>query len=304
MSWLAAGALAAASLGGAELGAAALAVAGALPADASAEVGAAPDAAGAADPPEVPLHPTRARSAMADSAGPAIRDRMANPFLTWRQARCLPVRWRIVLAVSPSSRPLEWALRMPGTETKRQVDVRLGGDAVGGGAMGLAVDRLEDPRRDRRSVETGFRARERRIHGAARPVRVSVEALPGRTAEMPVGHKPLLDRRRAQAVGPAEALPDAGRGSERDVDAGQVHELERTHRKARGAHRAVDPLGAGIAGFEHPQRLDGERPVDPVDDEARGVGGPDRGLAPGRHQRRHPVGHPQVRGRRAHDLDE
>src|SRR6478735_11273834 len=120
MSWLAAGSLAAASLGGAEVGAA-LAVAGALPADASADVGAAPDALGAADPPEVPLQPTRARSAMADSAGPAIRDRISNPFLTWRQARCLPVRWRIVLAVSPSSRPLEWALRMPGTETKRQV---------------------------------------------------------------------------------------------------------------------------------------------------------------------------------------
>ena len=36
----------------------------------------------------------------------------------------------------------------------------------------------------------------------------------------------------------------------------EVHQLERPHREAGGAHRVVDGLDVGRSGFEDPERLD------------------------------------------------
>ena len=171
---------------------------------------------------------------------------------------------------------------------------------------GLAVDRLEDPRRDRRQ-----RRDRRAVPGERRAPR-------GRATRPRSGRSPPRssgrDARRPRAA-PGSATGAggrAGRGAPRccvaaaSVTSMPVRSISSNGPIGKPAARIAPSIGldAGVAGLEHPQRLDGERPVDPVDDEARGVGGTDRGLAPGRHQRRRPVGDGRVRRRRGDDLDE
>jgi len=114
---------------------------------------------------------------------------------------------------------------------------------------------------------------------------VAIEAQPGLAAESPAPHQPVLDRRRAETVRTPEAFPDTGRGGEIDVETHEIHELERAHRESIGPQGGIDLTDPGFASLEHPQGLDGERPIDSIDDEARGVRGANRGLAPGRHDR-------------------
>ena len=119
----------------------------------------------------------------------------------------------------------------------------------------------------------------------------------------------LLQYRRPEPIGQRvasrlEPLVDPARGGEADVDAGEVHQLERAHRIARRPHRRIDLRDARLPGFEHRQRFERERPVDAIDDEARRVLGHDRRLAPALHQRDRPLHRIGVRLRRANDLDE
>ena len=83
--------------------------------------------------------------------------------------------------------------------------------------------------------------------------------------------------------------------AEIDVDPDEVHQLERAHRKARFADRGIDRLDRRLAGFDQAERLDRERPVDPVDDEARLVGRPDRGLVPRAEQPLRALDHRRIR---------
>ena len=89
-----------------------------------------------------------------------------------------------------------------------------------------------------------------------------------------------------------------------DVDADEVHELERAHREAGVADRLVDARDRGDARLEEVQRLQGEWPIHPVDDEARAVAADDRRLAPHPHQRDRPVNDGGVAERGADHLNE
>ena len=139
---------------------------------------------------------------------------------------------------------------MRGTEPHREVDGRLvGGDALVDRSLGLVGDGAEDPVADRLGGQTLVRdGRSGDIgHLHAPTILVSVEAATGLPAEVTRGHEPLLDRRRSQPVGPVEPLPDPPRRREGDVDAGQVHQLERAHREAAGAQGGVDLVDPGAA---------------------------------------------------------
>ena len=91
---------------------------------------------------------------------------------------------------------------------------------------------------------------------------------------------PLLER-----VGPPARLAEGQLGErlrhlEPDVDADQVHQLERTHAKAAAqAADAVDLLDRGHPLGQQPQRLGAERAPAAVDQEAGPVGGADHALA-------------------------
>ena len=149
-------------------------------------------------------------------------------------------------------------------------------------------------------------ARRRRWPRLADPALTGISVEPGArlAAEVAGFDEPLLDRRRAQPLGTPEAVPDPGRCREADVDPGQVHQLERTHREAVRAERLVDLGDTRGAGLEDAECLDGERPVDPVDDEARPVGAHHRGLAPGAHDRHGAGDDRRVGQRRCDHLDE
>ena len=221
------------------------------------------------------------------SRSPLARDRPGLHAVHLRRRR----QRRPAIRMVARSR-LERAMRVAGTESQGEVDDVGGCDALGGGQPRLVGDRVEDPIPDLRRGETLVRGGCRRLHRLADPppVLVSIETLAGLAPEVAGGHQGFLDGRGPEPVRTPEALPDPRRGRQRDVDPGQVHQLERTHREAAVAQRLVDLGHAGRAGLEDPQGLDGERPVDPVDDEARAVGADDRRLAPGgdgRHGPRH-----------------
>ena len=103
-------------------------------------------------------------------------------------------------------------------------------------------------------------------------IRVAVEPLASLPPEAPRRHELLLDRRWAKARRPPGRLEQAACGGEVHVDADEVHERERAHREAGRGERRVDRLDRPRAGAEEPKRLEGERPVHAVDDEARRIG--------------------------------
>jgi hypothetical protein len=135
-------------------------------------------------------------------------------------------------------------------------------------------------------------------------VRVRIEALAGLPPEAVGGHEIRLDRRGSQPVRSTEAFPDRRCGSGRDVDAGQIHQLERPERKAGVAHRRVDRLDPRGLFLEDPQGFDRERPVDAVDNEAGRVGRADSRPTPGLHERRRPLDDRRIRLGPGDDLHE
>ena len=130
-----------------------------------------------------------------------------------------------------------------------------------------------------------------RVVGAVGLVAVVVLAAPGLAAVAPGGDHPRGDRRRAPARLAEAQLVEARETVEADVDPDEVLQLERAHAEA-GAQPAdaVDLLDGRDALAEQPQRLQPERPVAAVHEEARAVGGEDHALAhrlAGRARRRH-----------------
>ena len=110
--------------------------------------------------------------------------------------------------------------------------------------------------------------------------RVRVPAAPGLAAEVPGGHAPGHERRRPPARLAERLLVERARHGEPDVEPDEVHQLERPHPEAAGhAADAVDLLGRREAVVDDPQRLEPERAVAAVDDEAGAVGGLDHVLA-------------------------
>ena len=88
------------------------------------------------------------------------------------------------------------------------------------------------------------------------------------------------DRRRAPARLAEALLVERARDVEADVDADEVHQLERAHPEAAAEPAdAVDLLERRDPLLQQPQRLEPERAVAAVDEEARAVGGVDHVLA-------------------------
>jgi hypothetical protein len=133
---------------------------------------------------------------------------------------------------------------------------------------------------------------------------VRVEPGAGLAPEADLVDQALLDRRRTEPVRTAETLVHGGCNGEVDVDPDQIHQLERAHRVAGRSDRRIGFGDARLPGLEHPQRLDGERPVDAVDDEPRRVRDDHRRLAPALHQRGGPRDGIGAGLWRANDLDE
>ena len=106
------------------------------------------------------------------------------------------------------------------------------------------------------------------IDAAADAVAVAVEAVARLSPSRSSSTSRLLNRRRPEWLGPAEPLPHAACRGEVDVDSDEVRRLERAHRVARTANRRVDRLDARLASLLGRERLERERPVDAVDDEA------------------------------------
>ncbi len=188
-----------------------------------------------------------------------------------------------------------------------------GRDIVTGRPVGLVDDGQRETPGDRGAVESIVAVcrptEPRRRADALSLVVVQVEARIGLAPKAAVGDQPLLDGRGAETLGqrvgggdrPGE---DATRRREVDVEADQVHELERTHRVAVGSHGRIDPLDRRVTGLEQGQGLQGERPVDAVDDEPRCVTTAHGDLAPRRHERGGPVEDGRVGGGRRDHLDQ
>ena len=141
-----------------------------------------------------------------------------------------------------------------------------------------SADPVADRRRRRGSPASAANAP---ATPAAAPVVVAVEAARrscARAGRLATSRSWIGDGR-SRSGRPRPSHTPRRRG-EVDVDADEVHQLERAHREAGLAHRRVDRLDRRLAGLEHPQRLERERPVDPVDDEARRVGRTDRRPCP------------------------
>ena len=110
--------------------------------------------------------------------------------------------------------------------------------------------------------------------------RVLVPAAAALAAQVPGGHALRHQRRRPPARLAERLLVEGARDGEPDVEPDEVHQLERAHAEAAGhAADAVDLLGRGDPVLDGPQRLEAERAVAAVDDEARAVGGVDHVLA-------------------------
>ena len=116
-----------------------------------------------------------------------------------------------------------------------------------------------------------------RVRRAAR--RIRVPAAPGLASVAAARRHPRGERRRAPArLG--GLVVERARDRVADVDPDEVHQLERAHPEPeRAAADAVDLLGGGEPLLDDPQRLERERAVAAVDQEARPVGGLDHVLA-------------------------
>ena len=190
---------------------------------------------------------------------------------------------------TPVPRPFDRPLRVRRAELEREVDVVGRCHAVAQRPVRLVRQRQSDAGRDRRGRERDVlaapppEARPRPDAMAGRVVLVEADA--ALATQAPRGHEPGLQRRGREPDRRAEARMDGGRGREVDVEPDQVDVLERPLGEAIVAHRAVDLLDRRGAALEQPQRLERERPVDAVDDEARRIRAPDRRLAPAGHDR-------------------
>ena len=119
--------------------------------------------------------------------------------------------------------------------------------------------------------------RRRGVVGPVRAVAVVVVPPPGLAAEATGGHHPRLDRVRLPARLVKALLPERLRDLEVDVDAHQVHELERAHAEAAAdPHDPVDLIVRGDPVAQQAQRLERERARHAVGHEADRVGGADR----------------------------
>ena len=150
---------------------------------------------------------------------------------------------------SPSSCAPVGATRTGPADGRRRVAGRgrsstRGRDALGGGA---AVPRRRSPRgsasRIGASVEVLRRAaRSRRARPRRRACRRRTGRSPGRSCgrgrPAATSASWIGDGRSRSGRPRPSQMP--GRGGQRDVDAGQVHQLERAHREALGAERRVD----------------------------------------------------------------
>jgi hypothetical protein len=152
---------------------------------------------------------------------------------------------------------------------------RLGGDppgGLGGVAQRLGGESVAGDDHEPAVAAAGLRERRvgRRSLGIGEPASA-------RLAPQPAGgDHPRLQRRGAPArlaVGLAmEGLGDR----QADVDPHEVHQRERPHAEAAGEPAdAVDLLRRGEPLLYQPQRLEGERPVAAIDEEAWAVGGID-----------------------------
>ena len=179
---------------------------------------------------------------------------------------------------------------------RRRRDRRVARRARPGGARPAGGPGRRRPRRPRprSTARSRLRGRSRRGsgRGSRRPGRLRRRPA-SRTRRRPPGAGPPRRsgrsprpssgrggrRRRAPPGSATDGADPAGRGPPRsrsrrrvDVDAGEVHQLERAERDSRrraAPRRSPRRRGALL---EDPQRLDRERPVDPVDDEPRRVG--------------------------------
>src|SRR5213078_229007 len=102
--------------------------------------------------------------------------------------------------------------------------------------------------------------------------RVLVPAAPGLAPEAPGGHQSRRQRRRAPAWLAERLLVERAGDGQPDVDADQVHQRERAHAEPAAPAAAVDRLGRRDPLLHDPQRLERERAVAAVDDEADAVG--------------------------------
>ena len=174
-----------------------------------------------------------------------------GPVVLVRAERLEHRRW-----ATERGRPLEGAGRVRGPEPHREVDVGGGRDTVAERPVGLVDDGQRDALHDPVEWEIraeGPAARELLRRADRAPVRaVVVEAGARLAPEAARRDQPFLDRRRPEplgkriARGPA-AFEDPARRRERDVDPGQVHQLEWAHREPRAAHGAIDGVDGHAA---------------------------------------------------------
>ena len=137
---------------------------------------------------------------------------------------------------------------MAGAEPHREIDIGPQRDMLAERPVRLVDDGEHDAVDDLGVVDrAGWVRRDvelrRRPDGAA-PVLVPVEPATRLAAEMPGGDQPFLDRRRPEPVrelvaGVDRAGVDASCGGEVDVDADEVHQLERSHREPARADRGI-----------------------------------------------------------------
>ena len=157
--------------------------------------------------------------------------------------------------------------------------------------LGLGRHRVEDPAAiasaDAEAATDSIG--ERRGDVAASPVLVAVEPEPVLRPSWPASTSRAWigdGRSRSGRPRPSQMLVAAARLTS---SPGEVHQLERTHRDSRPrAARRRSPRRR-LAGLEQPERLDRERAVDPVDDEARACPCSGPGSCPRPSPRRRPA---------------
>ena len=141
-------------------------------------------------------------------------------------------------------------------------------------ARSASSDGLEDDALDDRGAATCGddprlpRSELRTRPGRGRPSVVAVEARRRTCGRGDPPRRAAPGWATAAGAAAGRALPHAAGRGEVDVDADEVHELERAHREPGVANRRRrSPRPTASPPLEQPQRLDRERPVDAVDDE-------------------------------------
>ena len=144
---------------------------------------------------------------------------------------------------------LERTDRMACAQPHRQIDIGPLRDMLAERAVRLVDDGEHDAVDDLGVVDRARWVRRdvelRRRPDRAAPVLVAVEPETRLSTEMAGRDQPFLDRRRPEAFRERVASRDrsgvdAAGGGEVDVDADEVHELERSHREAGGADGRID----------------------------------------------------------------